>query len=111
MAKPVHLHLAPVRPAVPGEGGILVPEPAQAARVLAVAAERTGRGVGGAMATILERHGSAPATPGQKLWVGADGSCVGNVGGGAIEREILEALCVLARAGGRHEIRTFKLGA
>ena len=40
------------------------------------------RGVSGAMATILERHGSAPSTPGQKLWVGEDGSCVGSVGGG-----------------------------
>jgi xanthine dehydrogenase accessory factor len=110
MRKPVHLHLAPIRPAVLGED-LLVPEPAPPARVLAVAGERTGRGIGGAMATIIERHGSTPSTPGQKIWVGADGSCVGTVGGGAVERELLVALSNLASAeGGRHELRTFKLG-
>jgi xanthine dehydrogenase accessory factor len=111
MPKPVNLHLAPAR--LPADAPALVPEPALPARVLQVAAERTGRGIGGAMATILERHGSAPSTPGQKLWVGADGSCVGTVGGGAVEREILAALSDMASAGGDrpHAIRTFKLGA
>jgi xanthine dehydrogenase accessory factor len=81
--------------------------------VLQVAADRAGRGIGGAMATVLERHGSAPSTPGQKLWLGADGSCVGTVGGGAVEREILAALEAMTTAGsaGVHAIRTFKLGA
>jgi len=111
MPKPVHLHLAPVGKEKPDEVGFLVPEPAQPARVLAVAAERAGRGIGGAMATVLERHGSAPSTAGQKLWVGADGSCVGTVGGGAIEREVLQVLGALAAGGPyRHELRTFKLG-
>jgi xanthine dehydrogenase accessory factor len=111
MAKPINLHLAPV-PAPAGEDAPLVPEPALVARVLAVAADRTGCGIGGAMATILERHGSTPSTPGQKLWVGADGSCVGTVGGGAVEREILATLAVMAKSGEtRHELRTFKLGA
>ncbi len=113
MAKPIHLHVA--RASAPGPEGApaLVPEPALPARVLKVAAERTGRGIGGAMATILERHGSTPSTPGQKLWVGADGSCVGTVGGGAVEREILAALAgmVSADATAAHAIRTFKLGA
>lgn len=64
------------------------------------------------MATVLERHGSAPGTPGQKLFVGADGTCVGTVGGGAIERSVLAALTVLAKdESGTHEVRTFKLGA
>ncbi len=108
MGKPVNLHLAPRLPAEDA----LVPEPALPARVLAVAAERTGLGIGGAMATIVERHGSAPSTPGQKLWVGADGSCVGTVGGGAVEREILAALAAMAKSGeGEHTLRTFKLGA
>ncbi|HEY3818071.1 MAG TPA: XdhC family protein [Polyangiaceae bacterium] len=108
MAKPIHLHVAR-----PEEAPRLVPEPALPARVLQVAAERTGRGIGGAMATIVERHGSAPSTPGQKLWVGADGSCVGTVGGGAVEREILAALSAMvsAPAPPAHEVRTFKLGA
>ncbi|MGD0525783.1 MAG: XdhC family protein [Polyangiaceae bacterium] len=110
MAKPIHLQLA--RPAA--EDALpLAPEPALPARVLQVAADRAGRGIGGAMATILERHGSAPSTPGQKLWVGADRSCVGTVGGGAVEREIVAALEAMAAAGSAsvHAIRTFKLGA
>jgi xanthine dehydrogenase accessory factor len=109
MAKPVHLQLA--SDAALSDSHI-VPEPALPAHVLAVAGERASRGIGGAMATILERQGSTPSTPGQKLWVGADGSCVGNVGGGAVEREILAALSELARATGDrvHEVRAFKLG-
>jgi xanthine dehydrogenase accessory factor len=118
MSKPTHLHLASggavtpeTRDAAHREPGIPVPEPAPPARVLAIAAERTGRGVGGAMATIVERHGSTPSTPGQKIWVGSDGSCVGTVGGGAVEHELLAALSVLASAvGARHELRTLKLG-
>jgi xanthine dehydrogenase accessory factor len=94
------------------EASILIPESAAPARVLHVAAEKTGSGIAGAMATILERHGSAPSTPGQKMWVGADSSCVGTVGGGAIEREILESLSLLANSKNPiHEIRTFSLGA
>src|ERR1700691_233391 len=113
MAKPFSLHVAPSGASAPDEAPMLVPEPALPARVLTVAAERTGRGIGGAMATILERHGSAPSTPGQKLWVGADGSCVGTVGGGAVEREILAALAGMVSADSTpgHAIRTFKLGA
>jgi xanthine dehydrogenase accessory factor len=111
VAKPVPLHLAPIAEdsATPRA---LAPEPALPTRVLEVAAERTGRGIRGAMATILERHGSTPSTPGQKVWVGADGSCVGTVGGGAVEREILATLQAMAAdADARYEVRTFKLGA
>lgn len=89
----------------------LLAEPAEPSRVLAVAAELTARGGRGALATILERHGSAPSTPGQKMWVGADRRCVGTVGGGAIERQIMAALLDMAlRDDAKHELRTFKLG-
>jgi xanthine dehydrogenase accessory factor len=89
----------------------LVPEPALPARVLEIAASCTGRGIGGAMATIIERRGSTPSTPGQKLWVGLDGSCIGTVGGGAVEREVLTALSTMAKTpDAKHELRTFKLG-
>ncbi len=64
------------------------------------------------MATILERHGSAPSTPGQKLWIGADGSCIGTIGGGAVEREVMTALSAMLETDEpSHEVRTFKLGA
>lgn len=64
------------------------------------------------MATVLERHGSTPGTPGQKLYFSVDGTCVGTVGGGAVEREVLASLVALADdPSAKHEVRTFKLGA
>ncbi len=107
MAKPVHL----VR-AAPAQEAHLAPEPADALRVLELAAERGRRGVRGAMATVVARHGSAPGTPGQKLLVAEDGLCAGTVGGGAVEREVLEALrAMLASDRTKHEVRSFKLGS
>lgn len=44
------------------------------------------------MATVIARRGSAPATPGQKLYLATDRTCLGTVGGGAIEREVIAAL-------------------
>jgi len=90
-----------------------LPQPvtATAARVLAAAASGAARGLRGAMATVLERHGSAPGTPGQKLYLAEDGTCLGTVGGGAIERETLLALLAMVRAPlAKHQVRTFKLG-
>jgi xanthine dehydrogenase accessory factor len=80
--------------------------------VMTEAAAIAARGVRGAMATVLERHGSAPSTPGQKMWVGADRSCIGSVGGGAVEREVMVALLEMAQnTGASYQIKTFKLGA
>jgi xanthine dehydrogenase accessory factor len=66
------------------------------------------------MATVVARHGSGPGTPGQKLYLASDGTCLGTVGGGAVERAVLEALVALVAAIGRgeaeHELREFKLG-
>lgn len=89
------------------------PRAADVARVLQAAAACVERGVPAALATVLERHGSAPGTPGQKLLLAADGACLGTVGGGAVEREVLLALrrMVSEGAGATHEVRTFKLGA
>lgn len=49
-------------------------------------------GEAGALATVLQVSGSAPQTPGARLLLRADGSAVGTVGGGALERRVLEAL-------------------
>ncbi|MFO0673853.1 MAG: XdhC/CoxI family protein [Polyangiaceae bacterium] len=115
MPKPI-----PLRPPVavePSSAAARVPSPATPSELLAVAAERLARGVFVAVATVLARRGSAPSTPGQKVLLSADGACLGTVGGGAIEREVLEALdrMVNEAAGGGarpvHEVRTFKLGA
>ncbi len=102
----------PPRAGAEAEATPIVAEPAEPPRVMAFAAERASLGVRGAMATVIERHGSAPSTPGQKIWIGSDRSCVGTVGGGAVEREIMAALRDMAdRADAKHELRTFKLGA
>ncbi len=111
--KPPPLALVPqAREAEAGELPVAVA--ADAARVLHVAAACIERGTPAALATVLEKHGSAPGTPGQKLLLAADGTCLGTVGGGAVEREVLSALRgFLARnaQSARHEVRTFKLGA
>src|SRR5271170_7516515 len=105
MARPVQLTVVPVVPEVP------VPTPADAPTVLEVAAAQAKRGMRGAMATVLARTGSAPSTPGQKIYVAMDGSCVGTVGGGAVEREVIDALARIAgNEAGKHEVRTFRLG-
>jgi xanthine dehydrogenase accessory factor len=88
------------------------PATATAARVLEAAAFGASRGVRGALATVLERHGSAPGTAGQKLYLAEDGTCLGTVGGGAVEREALGVLLqVVADPLARHQLRTFTLGA
>jgi xanthine dehydrogenase accessory factor len=90
----------------------LIPLPGGATDALSAAVECARRGVRGALATVLGRHGSTPSTPGQKLFAGADGTCVGTVGGGAVEREVLDCLeTILASDDGRRETRTFQLGA
>jgi xanthine dehydrogenase accessory factor len=95
----------PLGPPVP------VPQAADLAAVLAEAAEGIRRGAPGAMATVLERHGSAPGTPGQKLYLASDGTCAGSVGGGAVEHAVLRALGEIIRhPQAKHVVRTFKLG-
>jgi len=90
----------------------LVAEPMGATEVMALAVAHAERGGHGAMATVIERHGSAPSTPGQKIWVSSDGRCAGTIGGGAIERDVMLALAEMARdRSARHTVRELKLGA
>ncbi len=106
MAKPIPL---PIQNAIPPAH---VPQAAEPSAVLEAAAERLRNGIAGALATVLERKGSAPSTPGQKLLLCADGTCLGTVGGGAIEREVLAALAgLLGDADPLYAVRTFRLGA
>ncbi len=79
------------------EREIVAPRPADALEVIDTAARKGREGIAGVMATVLAREGSAPATPGQKLYLATDGTCVGTVGGGAVEREVLQALTEAAR--------------
>ena len=108
---------APAAPAHEESPPLPLPAPGDVSAVLAAAARDAARGVAGAMATVLARHGSAPGTPGQKLYLSTDGTCLGTVGGGAVERAVLEALLAMSRdlasleSRAKHEVRTFKLGA
>jgi xanthine dehydrogenase accessory factor len=105
MAKPVPLALVPEQPVA------FAPRPADVPTVLETAADSAKRGVRGAMATVLSRKGSAPSTPGQKLFLAADGTCVGTVGGGAVEREAISALEQIALGKEEeHRVLACKLG-
>src|SRR5450432_1994378 len=46
----------------------------------------------GALATVVRTSGSTPQQPGARLLWREDGSTLGTVGGGAIERVVLDAL-------------------
>ena len=75
-----------------------LPVSASPTEVLALIAELHGRGVDALLATVLARRGSAPATPGQKLVLADDGTCAGTLGGGALERHVLESMLVTLKA-------------
>ncbi|MDB4993058.1 MAG: Xanthine and dehydrogenase maturation factor, XdhC/CoxF family [Myxococcaceae bacterium] len=110
MAKPIPLSIVPAL----ADRAARVATPADATSVLELAAANARRGVRGAIATVMARHGSAPGTPGQKLYAGADGSCIGTVGGGAMEREVIAALDEMLSftdAAPTHHVRSFRLGA
>lgn len=49
-------------------------------------------GESGALATVVKVSGSTPQVAGARLLLAADGRCFGTVGGGAIERVVIEAL-------------------
>ena len=95
-----------------GDAVAFVPCAATPAKVLETAAKKAAEGRRGAMATVLDRRGSAPSTPGQKLYVCEDGTSIGTVGGGAVEREVLAALApFLSEEPPKHEVRDLVLGA
>jgi xanthine dehydrogenase accessory factor len=89
------------------------PRGAEPAEVLRVAAEAVDRGARVVLATVLARRGSTPATPGQKLVLTDEGHCVGTVGGGALEHDVLRTLAAWLRdpEPPASHIETWKLGA
>lgn len=52
------------------------------------------------LATIISRKGSAPRKTGTKMLVGEDGTCVGTIGGGCAEHEIIQKALTSMRTGG-----------
>jgi xanthine dehydrogenase accessory factor len=72
--------------------------PAEVARLVAEVLE--GRhGGSAALATVIDRSGSAPQVVGSKLLLLGDGTLVGTVGGGAIEAQVVEACRATLREG------------
>jgi xanthine dehydrogenase accessory factor len=64
------------------------------------------------MATVVERQGSAPSTPGQKLILCQNGHVLGTVGGGAVEQQVLTELARLMQLRGpQTRMVSFRLGA
>jgi len=63
----------------------------------------------GALATVVRATGSTPQRPGARLLYRADGTCVGTVGGGAIERAVIEALRLCLESG-KSEVLVRDLG-
>lgn len=53
-----------------------------------------------ALATIIRRQGSAPRETGAKMLILPDGGCIGTIGGGCAESEILQKALLLLREGG-----------
>lgn len=94
----------------------ILPRTAPADEVLRFVLSELDRGAKVAVATVVARHGSAPSTPGQKLAlsIAASGGvaiAVGTVGGGAIERVVVDALASAARGpASQPRIETFRLG-
>lgn len=85
------------------------PEPATTSELLERTAAWLRGGVDVAVATVLERHGSTPGTPGQKLALAASGAAIGTVGGGAVEHAVLEHLARVVSGAAPPEVRTFAL--
>jgi xanthine dehydrogenase accessory factor len=90
----------------------VMPRTAFANEVLRAVLEKLDRGERVVVATVIARHGSAPCTPGQKLALFQDGSALGTVGGGAVERAVLHSMAqLLAAPAPLPRTETFRLGA
>lgn len=75
----------------------------------ALDALNAGRGV--VIATVLQRHGSAPATPGQKLALIDGRDALGTIGGGALEHAAIAAMRdAHAKARAKVHVEKFHLG-
>ncbi|MBN4059086.1 xanthine dehydrogenase accessory protein XdhC [Endomicrobium sp. AH-315-J14] len=79
--------------------------------VLREALARVDAGQRVVVATVVERKGSTPSTPGQKLALLSETEAVGTIGGGAIEHRVLQAMReVLATDDMQPHSRSFDLG-
>ncbi len=96
----------------------VLPRTAAPEVALREALDALARGAPVAIATVIERRGSSPATPGQKLALaldrpaGAVTLAVGTVGGGAVEQAVVRLMLESLRAPAppAPKVHTFRLG-
>ena len=62
-----------------------------------------------ALATVIKSHGSAPREAGATMLIREDGSIVSTIGGGAVEKEIIERAQEMMVEGERTLRETFDL--
>ncbi len=63
------------------------------------------------LASVVQRRGSTPSTPGQKLALFEDKRALGTVGGGAVERAVLgEMEAMMADSSRPPKVESFRLG-
>ncbi|APR87145.1 Xanthine and CO dehydrogenases maturation factor, XdhC/CoxF family protein [Minicystis rosea] len=90
----------------------LLPRTAPPHEVLRAVLEALDRGARVVLASVVDRRGSAPSTPGQKLVLLDARTAIGTVGGGAVERVVLERMqAALVDRDARPRLETFRLGA
>ncbi|HYM80709.1 MAG TPA: xanthine dehydrogenase accessory protein XdhC [Candidatus Limnocylindria bacterium] len=58
-----------------------------------------------ALASVIDSRGFTPRKPGTHMLIGADGATAGTIGGGAIERQVLEEARALLAGGGTALVR------
>lgn len=95
----------------------ILPRTASSGEALREALDALDSGHVAAVATVIDRRGSSPATPGQKLTIAWDlrtasaVKAVGTVGGGAVEQAVVRLmLAALADPASQPKVHTFRLG-
>jgi xanthine dehydrogenase accessory factor len=83
--------------------------PASVREIVQALLEVLASGQRGALATVVRTSGSTPQQPGARLLLRPDGSCVGTIGGGAIEYVVLDALRN-TRESGKSQLLAHDLG-
>ena len=57
------------------------------------------KGEGGVLATVVSAKGSAPRKAGAKMLIKSDGTFTGTIGGGGVEKQVLEKAVEVMRTG------------
>jgi xanthine dehydrogenase accessory factor len=90
----------------------ILPRTAPPHEVLRAALDALDRGARVVLASVVARHGSTPSTPGQKLALLDERTAVGTIGGGAVERVVLDRMLeALDDPRAIPRLETFRLGA